>query len=193
MLCLTQAAISIADAQRRILTHGNPIKTPVQGRGDAYEVTVVDNFYQLSQRFFASRREVAVWERTFPTGQRGRPAAVDVAIFDSAGTSETRIEFGLSTYGKLKSDAQKLWDLTTNTAPPQPVQAATNFVILWDEDSKALSDDNIDDRVKDFKKAATRASAAAMTVSLGLVSAVDLFTELRNTERVAYVAIFEVL
>lgn len=192
ILMLTQAAISVANTQRWALSWDLPPGVASQGRGAAYEVTVVDQFHQLGQRYFANRNETAVWECPFPTGGVGRPPAVDVVLYNNDGTIKTRLEFGIFTPKKLKDDAEKLHKMAARFLKENP--KARNFVVLWHEERRKLSDVRIQTQVTQFADAATKAIAAipGMGIALGLASGVDLFAAEKESHRVIYVAIFEV-
>lgn len=191
---LAQAAISIANTERRVLDRDAPPTVEGQvSKGASYEVTVVDRFYQLAQRSFASRGLGAVWERRFPTGQRGRPKSIDISLFGpscpgSDVSVETRIEFGLYSSDKLRDDAVKLHELRKEVT--EGYHEIRNLLILWEEDGGRMTANTLQDRLSRMKRDCTAISSPA--VSLVMVSGVDLFSESEDAHRVAYVGLFRV-
>ena len=121
LVVLTHGAIEAANVERWALAFGAaaPPALPGTMRTSAYETDVVGTIH----RYWERRGEAAVWERPFPTGDQGRPKAVDISLFSSGNQRETRLEFGLySRTGqgkpakkKLADDAEKLADLSTTT------------------------------------------------------------------------------
>lgn len=166
---------------------------------NSYEVTVVDRFFTLSQRAFERRGQQALWERTFPkpttaTERRGRRKSIDIALFDAADATETRLEFGFFSPGKVQDDAAKLHDLAGNTAPGY-ANPPKNYLILWLELADEKLARNMDSRKKAFGDAANAATTAASgyAVALRIASGVDVFSEVKGKSRVTYVALFEVV
>ncbi|MBM7331362.1 hypothetical protein JS562_51680 [Agrobacterium sp. S2] len=201
LVMLTQAAISIANTERRVLDRvGNSIreknKTLLPSsvdseRTSAYEVTVVDLFYQLGQQSFAAHGSAPIWERPFKTGKRGRPKAVDVALFRHSHHEETRIEFGAYSKSKLKKDAKKLRDLTGSPLIPG-ISSVSNYAILWNERDTRLTAASVNQWTLNCEADAASASSTSMVVTLEMTSSVDLFSEVASQYRVADVAIFSV-
>ncbi len=107
LLALTYCAIEATNVERWGLEFGAPEPPNIGGtlRRNAYETDVVGNLHRIGQRYWLQRGEAAVWERPFLTGARGRPPAVDIALFNQAGNKETRLEFGL--YGSATSPLSK--------------------------------------------------------------------------------------
>ena len=191
LVMLTQAAISIVNTERRVLDRDAPaVNASLQNhlRGAAYEVTVVDRFYQLAQRAFERRGVSAMWERPYLTGSRGRPLATDVSLFDSQGRTETRLEFGLYTRKKLKDDAEKLASLRATVEPGYP--KVRNLLLLWVEKGDRLSQKRASDHLREMKSAA--GGMKTPTVEVRLIAGVDLFAETAGQHRVAYVGLFQV-
>lgn len=205
---LAQAAISIANTQRRILDHvlariqkdGNahlPATLRSSKRHHSYEVTVVDQFYQLGQQSFAHHGSVAMWERPVHDAksgrqeQRGRPSSVDISLFNAKKGEESRIEFGVYSKDKLKKDAKKLAALSEYKVDKYP--NISNYVILWDDRRTPLTKDKVVEWSKKCEKAAKDASTKTYTVKLQLVSSADLFCEDTSQPRVSDVALFSIM
>lgn len=208
---LTQAALSITNTERRVLDRDRPesiaaISQDTQSRS-AYEVTVVDRFYQLGQRAFERRHARAVWERSYPTGTRGRPSATDVCLFtspdlkdDDEQMRETRLEFGIYSLGKLREDAIKLHNLlgTTDSSYPEVI----NLLLLWEEVDTRMTGEGLRSRVSKMDVHARKVTTettfgpkkcpSPATVDLLMVSGVDLFAETEGAHRTAYVGLFKV-
>lgn len=210
LLMLTQAALSVTNTERRVLDRDRPesiaaISQDAQSRS-AYEVTVVDRFYQLGQRAFERRHARAVWERSYPTGVPGRPSATDVCLFtstqlmnDDEPMRETRLEFGTYNLGKLRSDAIKLHNLMSTVDPNYP--EVVNLLLLWEEVDTKMTADGLRSRVSKMHRHAGRVSLettfgkhkpSPATVDLLMVSGVDLFAETEDGHRTAYVGLFKV-
>ena len=146
LLVLTYGAIESSNVERWALEFGAPDAPPIAGtlRRSAYETDVVGNIHRSGQRYWLERNEAAVWERPFPTGERGRPPAVDIALFSAVHARETRLEFGLySTPGtaptktKLRDDAAGLFDhLDTVEASYDTIE---NYIVLWYETRSSSS------------------------------------------------------
>lgn len=191
---LAQAAISIANTERRVLDRD--ALAAVQGamsKGASYEVTVVDRFYTLAQRSFQARGMGAVWERRFATGGRGRPKSIDVSLFGPDKSKppvlkETRLEFGLYSRTKLQDDATKLYELRQTTTGLY--NTVRNLVILWEEADERMTAATLQARLGQMMSDAQDLSP--MTVQLMMVSGVDLFTEAEDLHRTAYVGLFQV-
>ena len=80
LVMLLQASLEIASAERWALEIGGaPVPPSLQPtlRRNACEVTVVDALYRVARRYFDQHGYRAVWERSFQTGQPGRPEVVD--------------------------------------------------------------------------------------------------------------------
>jgi hypothetical protein len=179
---------SVASAARRKAQASIlPADVLNSGKKDSYEVSVVDGFMRLGAVSFAAHGSEAVWERTFPTGNPGRPLAVDVCLFNARRTEEARIEFGLYTLAKLRSDAQKLGADLPNPSPPN----VANFVVLWRTREQSVSgadtgwrDTCIGDAVK--------ASTASYTVKMEVASEQDMFVADSGGRRKVQVGLFSV-
>lgn len=196
---LTQAAISVANTERRVLERDAPVlplAISESKRKSAYETSVVENFFRLGFRHFERHGSVAMWERPYLTGLRGRPEATDISLFDSANGLETRIEFGDYSFSKLLGDAEKLSRLASTSDPAYP--SIVNYVVLWEELSKKLTERAIRDWRRRATDDAARVSASVpksqpgATASLLLVSGVDLFSEVAGRHRIALVAMFAI-
>lgn len=142
---LLEGALESANVTRWVLERGQTKgPTGIGGtlRKHAFEVSVVDQFHRLAQSWFARADVAAVWERPFPTGKRGKPLAVDIALFNETKKIESRLEFGSYTKTKLRDDARKLADLQDTSLAGYP--KVENFVLLWEEHAdKENSRDNL--------------------------------------------------
>lgn len=201
---LAQAAISIANTQRRVYARvlgsiqkrGNsklPIHLTKSKRDASYEVTVVDQFYQLGQQSFAHHGSIAMWERPMKTGKPGRPEAVDISLFNKRNpgdSEESRLEFGVYTKAKLERDAKKLHKLSSNALPDY--KKISNYLILWEDRRTPLTAGSVEKWLKKCQDHAGSVSTTAMTVTTRVVSSVDLFCEDLRSPRVCDVAIFSV-
>jgi hypothetical protein len=189
---LLEGALESANITRWILERDAlelPKELSQSERKHAYEVTVVDEFHRLAQRSFERQEVAAMWERPMLTGARGRPEAIDIALFDKGQGVESRLEFGLFTVGKLRSDAEKLASLSTRTLPS--FSAIENYVLLWlERTTKPNSDAELRRNAKGFSEAAAKVEGAR--VEHVLTSAVDLFSSEINEPRVATIGLFEV-
>lgn len=162
---LLQAAIEIANTERWALERGEqsaPAALAGMLRKTAYEVTVVDGFHRIARRYFERGGYRAVWERPFPMGGKGRPLAVDVALF-GADNTETRIELGIYSQTKLKSDAEKLHKLATETLPNYP--NVVSRLALWEIKSTKLTAKKATDAMNSFKSGAAAASTQGIPSS----------------------------
>ena len=158
------------------------------GKRDSYEVSVVDGFMRLGAVSFAAHGSEAVWERSFPTGKKGRPLSVDVCLFNAKRNEEARVEFGLYTLTKLRGDARKL---AIDLAAPEP-HGVSNFVMLWRtfESGVVASDKGWRDRcISDAKKAST----AVYEVKMEVASEQDMFVAGSADRRKVQVALFSVV
>ncbi|RKE60510.1 hypothetical protein [Microbacterium sp. AG238] len=193
VVMLTQAALSIVNTQRRVLDR-DALQLGVglrpSKRDAAYEVTVVDQFYQLGQRHFERRNISAMWERPFLTGQRGRPTAVDISLFYEGKGREVRVEFGRYTKEKLRSDAKKLNALTTQVEPGYG--NVVNHLVLWEERATSLTRIALLAQLERFRRQATEVSSPTMLVEVLMASSVDLFAEQHDQHRVIDVGLFKV-
>lgn len=198
---LTEAAISLTNVQRwaqeyvldvaRIRSGVGASVAPPDARERAkvvqYEVSVVDQFVQLGAQSFALQGTEALWERTFPTGKRGRPPAVDVALFNARRREESRLEFGFYSRSKLRADAEKLGaDL-----PITGDLIVTNYLLLWR--MLAVPNRGRNNSWRDeCEEAALRASTSTYTVGLRVWSRQDLFVPEPGRSRLLEVAILSV-
>jgi hypothetical protein len=157
------------------------------GKKDSYEVSVVDGFMRLGAVSFAAHGSEAVWERTFPTGKPGRPLAVDVCLFNAKRTEEARIEFGLYTLGKMRSDAHKLGAELPAGAPTR----VANFIILWRTREQSVSGADTEWRDTCISDA-IKASTARYTVKMEVASEQDMFVADRGGRRKVQVGLFSV-
>jgi len=190
---LLQASISMANTERWALERGEQPPPPVLTgllRNSAYEVTVVDQFHRLARREFEKGGYRAAWERPFPTGSQGRPLSVDVSLFHSLNTTETRIELGTYTKKKLKEDATKLRDLRATTL--LGFETVLNLIALWEVKSERLTGAEATKSMRKYKDAAADLSIGTLAVSLLLASAVDLFSVSPDDHRHVVVGLFEV-
>jgi hypothetical protein len=194
LVMLTQAALSIVNTQRRVLDRDAMQLSPglrASKRDASYEVTVVDQFYQLGQRHFERRGISAMWERPFRTGERGRPTAVDISLFYESEEREVRVEFGRYTKAKLKSDAKKLLALDAETEAG--FTNIINYLVLWEERSSALTRGALRGQLERFRGHAENVSDHDMLVELLMASSVDLFAERHDQHRVADIGLFRVV
>jgi hypothetical protein len=195
LVMLLQASIEIANAERWALEIGEPAppaSLQQSLRRTAYEVTVVDNLHRIARRYFAQRGALGVWERPFPTGLRGRPETVDVALFNDVASTETRIELGLYTNSKLRTEASKLARLATDALPDYPT--IENLILLWLVDEETLTKQTPGEAVRRFRDASTtiNASHPDFRVLPLLASSVDLFTARPGGSRRATAGLFQV-
>ncbi|MGB3674153.1 MAG: hypothetical protein WA988_06925 [Candidatus Nanopelagicales bacterium] len=129
-----------------------------------------------------------MWERPFATGSRGRPPAVDICLFDDANGIETRVEFGEFSPNKLKSDANKLNDLTGDALEEYP--SVASFIVLWDIRKVKMTVKQRRERMRAFVDAAEKVRPA--TVSLLSVSGGDLFTSTQSRHHWVAAGLFKV-
>jgi hypothetical protein len=204
LVVLTYGAIEAANVERWALAFGAaaPPVLPGTMRVSSYETDVVGTIHRLGQRYWERRGEAAVWERPFPTGEQGRPKAVDIALFDTTGQRETRIEFGLytknnaghATKKKLEDDAEKLAGLVGTVAPGYP--NVENYIVLWHEMRGASVKMTNARRLairKAFRTHAETITAAAVhNVDLLLMSAGPLFPDRDGEHHWAAVGLFKV-
>lgn len=184
---LTLAAIESVNVDRWALSVAQRPYPSSLGtlRQSAYETEVVGRVHNLGQRLWERRGEVAVWERPFHSGDRGRPPAVDVALFeedlsDPLKSTETRLEFGevdnSTLTSKLKKDAQKLESLCASKHPGYPVIA--NYILLWRISGVKMTKELRLQHREAFTKAAREAAKTLQTTSTITLLAVaggDLF------------------
>ncbi|WP_143757291.1 hypothetical protein [Clavibacter michiganensis] len=199
LVMLMEAAVALANVERWVQESvavaardkaGKSILTDaVRGAGkrDSYEVSVVDGFMRLAAVSFAAHGSEAVWERSFPTGKKGRPLAVDVCLFNAKRNEEARVEFGKYKLSKLRDDAQKL---IIDLSAPEP-HMVTNFVMLWrTRETSVLSSGKSwrDEVILD----ASKASADSYTVKMEVASEQDMFVAGSSDRRKVQVALFSV-
>lgn len=137
---------------------------------------------------FAAHGSEAVWERSFPTGKKGRPLSVDVCLFNAKRNEEARVEFGVYTLAKLRSDAKKL-AVDLSAAEPHKV---SNFVMLWRTREKGVvvtSTTWRDTCIRDAKAASTPTHEVKMEVA----SEQDMFVARSADRRKVQVALFSVI
>jgi hypothetical protein len=194
LLILLLGSIELANVERWALQHGERSAPPgLEGllRTSAYEVTVVDRFHRLARRDFERQGYVSVWERPLTTGQRGRPKTIDVSLFDTSASEETRLELGLYTKTKLRDDAQKLFDERANPFL-DGYSVRHNFIALWALREQATKGDTARQWMRTFLADAAEVSTDAMTVRPLVASTMDLFIADANHARYAVVGLFEV-
>lgn len=231
LVMLTQAAISIANTRRRIAEHvlsgatvkpgtkhGIPVGLFGKGKGSAYEVTVVDQFFQLGQQSFALHGSVAMWERGIDSPSSSQKVSykksIDICLFNLAKAEESRIEFGFYTTSKLQEDAQKLIDLSSVVETDYPT--VSSYLILWSENvnpsvrgrptaRSLLGTQQVPTgtqriaeqwRAKFVKEALSVSNKLrGGSVELRVCSTVDLFSEKTgiDSKRMAHVALFQVM
>lgn len=187
---LLEGALESANITRWILDRDAPALPAglsAKERTHAYEVSVVDEFHRLGQRTFERNGLSAMWERPILTGKRGRPESIDIALFDEASKTETRLEFGVYSAAKLKDDSEKLARLSTITLSDYP--STEGFVLLWSE-TKSLANTvkELANASRRFTDAAAKASPASVTHLA--TSSIDLFSSELGKPRVAVVAAF---
>lgn len=200
LVMLMEAAVALANVERWVQDSvtttarakaGDSILTDAvrsAGKQDSYEVSVVDGFMRLGAVSFAAHGSEAVWERTFPTGKRGRPLSVDVCLFNAKRDEEARVEFGTYTLAKLRSDAQKL---AVDLSAPEN-HSVTNFVMLWrTRESGVVASDRSwrDTCLADAQKT----SSSKYEVKMEVASEQDMFVAGSNSKRKVQVALFSVL
>lgn len=178
LLVLTFGAMEAVNVERWALHFGAKSVPVVPGtmRRSAYETDVVGTIHRLGQRYWERRGEAAMWERPFATGEPGRPPAVDISLFNAERKVETRVEFGVFSQAKLKSDANKLADLAADAHPDFPT--VESFIVLWTERKDALTKAKRRDVVSKFKKAVSGKGMPPLT--LLSVSGGDLFVQERT-------------
>jgi hypothetical protein len=211
LVMLTEAAISVTNVRRwaarrieettlaRAATRASgqgkppagsavPPEVAEKAKTRQYEVSVVDEFVQLGAQSFAAHGTEAVWERPILTGRKGRPKAVDVALFNGGRSEESRLEFGEYTVKKLKDDAKKLASL-----PQDGELKITNYLILWRIREDTLTNKSVKAWLKTCEDDAAAASeSGSFLVKVRLVSSQDLFVAESNKKRTIETAIFSV-
>ncbi|MDO5069586.1 MAG: hypothetical protein Q4D78_05205 [Neisseria zoodegmatis] len=142
LLLITLAALSIANTERRLaeyfLRKNESIPNHIESKKEAYEVSVVENFYKLGQQNFALHGSIPIWERriNIPAGQNttSENFSIDISLFHPIRREESRIEFGFYKKDKLKSDTNKLIKL--HNLKDSGFENINNFIILWTEDKR---------------------------------------------------------
>jgi hypothetical protein len=200
LVMLMEAAVALANVERWVQESvsatarskaGTSILTDAiknAGKRDSYEVSVVDGFMRLGAVSFAAHASEAVWERSFPTGKKGRPLSVDVCLFNGKRNEEARVEFGLYTLGKLKSDSRKL---AVDLSAPQP-HAVSNFVMLWRTRESGVTASDKEWRNSCIKDAES-ASTTTYEVKMEVASEQDMFVAGSSDRRKVQVALFSVV
>lgn len=189
LVMLTQAALSLAGTERTVLHGLTTVPAGVRGKANSYEETVVDRFNQLALRALAVRGMSPVWERVLPVEgdpTQGRPAAIDVSLFDASEGVETRLEFGVFTNAKIRSDADKLVEASPRATPG--FEDVRNMLLQWVESTDRLTKNSLTDMAEKMRKGAS----SRPNVTLLAVSGVDLFSVSDAQHSVAYVGLFEV-
>lgn len=194
LVMLLQASIEIANTERWALEIGDlPPPPSLQHalRTTAYEVTVVDVLHRVARRYFERHGCRAVWERPFRTSQPGRPEAIDIALFDAAARTETRLELGLYSARKLSEDSTKLSRLAATSLPD--FETVENLLLLWEIDGNALTQATSRSAMTRFKRDADAAfrDEDPWTVTPILASSVDLFVSRNGASRCATAGHFE--
>lgn len=190
---LLQASIEMANAERWALEIGDhPVPASLQQnlRRAAYEVTVVDAVHRIARRYFERHGYLAIWERSFQTGRRGRPETVDIALLDANNQREIRIELGLYSKPKLSDDANKLAKLTANAVPG--FETIDNLVMLWEISASRLTRAQVTAAMQRFRTDSTSVAIAGggQVVTPLLASSVDLFVAQSGSYRFATVGLF---
>lgn len=200
LVMLMEAAVALANVERWVQESvsaaaraktGSSILTDAiknAGKRDSYEVSVVDGFMRLGAVSFAAHGSEAVWERSFPTGKKGRPLSVDVCLFNGKRNEEARVEFGLYTLSKLRSDAKKL-ALDLSAAEPH---AVSNFVMLWRTRESGVTATDKTWRDTCIKDAAS-VTTDAFDVKMEVASEQDMFVAGSADRRKVQVALFSVV
>lgn len=204
LLVLTFGAVATTNVERWALAFGaaTPPDIPGTMRRASYETDVVGSIHRLGQRYWERRGEAAVWERPFPRPGRGRPPAVDIALFNAVTQTETRVEFGLfsdsargePTGAKLADDSAKLLELSSESHEDFPHIA--NYVVLWHEfrgprTSMTTKRRNaMRTRCREF---AASASTDDLTVDLLMLTGGHLFPDVDDEHHWIAVALFRVL
>lgn len=202
LVMLTQAAITLTNVQRWAQRRTLQIASERSGEVEAtvvpaairdaaktkqYEVSVVDAFIQLGAQSFALHGSEAVWERPFLTGGRGRPVAVDVALFNAARSEESRLEFGEYSRRKLSDDSRKLARL-----PIDGGLRVTNYLILWRLGPGPLNKTSNVWRDECVQAATAAAAEGEYDVQLRVASSQHVFVATPNADAVADVGLFSV-
>ncbi len=190
LLVLTLGAIESVNVERWALSFGaldGPI-LPGKLRTAAYETDVVGAVHRLGQRYWERRGEAAMWERPFPTGKKGRPPAVDIALFSATAERETRVEFGEYSRSKLREDASKLSELVGQTHDVYP--NVESYVVLWSESEARMTKERRRSLVREYSAAAGK--IAHPKVELLSVTGADLFTAARGHHRWFAIALFRI-
>lgn len=209
LLMLTEAAVSLTNVQRwsqeRVAEEalsarareGGSIVIPQSLRNASkntqYETEVVDNFLQISTQSFAYHGSEALWERPIRTGERGRPASIDVALFNAEKEQESRIEFGRYSRSKLRQDSKKLWDIASEARDDVPGLMIANFLILWDDIGGRSSKAGAGSWFDECTKATGSSAPDGAAILVRAASHQDLFSPVGGQGRLLRAAIFELV
>lgn len=200
LVMLMEAAVALANVERWVQESvsaaarekaGTSILTDAiknAGKRDSYEVSVVDGFMRLGAVSFAAHGSEAVWERSFPTGKKGRPLSVDVCLFNGRRKEEARVEFGLYTLGKLRSDSKKL---ALDLSAPE-LHRVSNFVMLWRTREAGVTATDKGWRDTCIKDASS-ASTTAYEVKMEVASEQDMFVAGSADRRKVQIGLFSVV
>jgi hypothetical protein len=134
---------------------------------------------------------VSIWERPLKTGQRGRPKAIDVSLFNTAQNAEVRLELGLYTKTKLRDDAKKLLNESGNPGL-NGYTVARNLIALWDLREQKTTQADARAWMKRFASDAAVVSTNTMAVRPLVASTMDLFVADAQGARFTVVCLFEV-
>jgi hypothetical protein len=224
LVLILQGAIESVDAERFVLERDEaqvPPELRTFARLGSYEVSVVARFHTLVQRWVERHKLSAFWERpvVYRQAGSGRQPTIDVSLFGEPpaaaadGTPvarrEVRLEFGFFKIlsptrprtrrvdpEKIRKDAEKLHQLTNETAPVPGLFAVENYILLWHianekNTGKSLSWHQ-DHLTSAAATAVTDSTRIGLTINHLLTSSVDLIAARKNEHRVAYVGAFEV-
>lgn len=125
------------------------------------------------------------------TGNRGRPRAIDVSLFDTANSEEIRLELGLYSKKKLNDDANKLFNEKGNPGLPG-YQVGRNLIALWELREQKTTQAVARDWMKRIASDAAAVSTNTMTVDPLVASTMDMFVAHARASRYAVVSLFEV-
>lgn len=209
LLMLAEAAISLTNVQRwaqeRVAEEalsalaregrGSAIPEPLRrtAKSRQYETEVVDNFLQISAQSFAHHGSEALWERPIRTGARGRPASIDVSLFNAEKRQESRFEFGFYSRSKLRQDAAKLWGITHEARDSVPGLTIANFLVLWESLGGRSSKADADRWFSECAAASRSSTPDGTELLVRAASLQDLFSPREGQGKVVRAAIFELI
>ncbi len=200
LMVLTYGAIESTNVERWALEFGAAVPPILPGtmRRSAYETDVVGSIHRLGQRYWERRGEAAVWERPFPTGDQGRPPAIDISLFNATEGRETRIEFGMYsttakgtlTTKKLADDSAKLLELATRTEDDYP--NVENFAVLWHTFRSSMTNRRRRDLRQTLNDHARSVSSDVLSVELLVTSGGHLFASDQGQHHWVAIGLFRI-